>query len=171
MSTTLSGSSGSDPFSILEQDHQDVDELFDEYSQAVDDIDDADDLIAVKAGLVREICDKLTRHTRIEEEVVYPELRAAIDQPEMIDEAEIEHSTAADLIAQLESMEPDDPEMDLTVETLAQCVRAHVANEETEVFPMAREAGLDVERIVNSIEALRAELEQDSAATGARPPG
>jgi hypothetical protein len=78
MSPTLSGSSGSDPFSILEQDHQEVDELFDQYSQADEDIDDADDLVAVKSGLVQEICERLTLHARIEEEVVYPELRAAI---------------------------------------------------------------------------------------------
>jgi iron-sulfur cluster repair protein YtfE (RIC family) len=164
MIMTLSGSS--DPFSILEQDHQDLDDLFDLYSQADEDTDDEDDLLQVKAELVREICEKLTLHARIEEEVVYPELRAVIDQPELIDDSEVEHATAQDLIAQLESMDADDPEMDLTVETLAQCVRAHVAREETEVFAMAREAGLDVERIAGSIEALRAEIMQEAADAG-----
>jgi len=171
MSPTLSGSSTSDPFSILEQDHQEVDDLFDQYSQADDDIDDADELSVAKAALVEEICAKLTLHARIEDEVVYPELRAAIEQPELIDESEIEHATAKDLIEQLESMDEDDPERDLTVETLAQCIRAHVAKEETEIFPMAREAGIDFERIANSMEALRMELMQEAAAAGSEASG
>jgi hemerythrin-like domain-containing protein len=166
MSPTLSGSTTSDPFSILEQDHQEVDELFDQYTQAEEDIEDADDLSETKTGLVAEICAKLTLHARIEEEIVYPELRAVIDQPELIDESEIEHSTAKDLIAQLESMEEDDLERDLTVETLAQCIRAHVAKEENEIFPMAREAGIDVDRIAEAMEALRMELLEESSATG-----
>lgn len=167
MTPTLPGATP-DPFSMLEQDHQEVDELFDQYSQAEDDVDDEDDLIETKMDLIAEICAKLTMHAQIEEEVVYPELRAAIDQPELIDESEIEHSTAKDLIAQLEEMEADDPEMDLTVETLAQCIRAHVAKEESEVFPMAREAGVDVERIAAAIEALKLELTEEQTGTSAR---
>ncbi|MBY0437407.1 MAG: hemerythrin domain-containing protein [Burkholderiales bacterium] len=168
MNPSLSGSSRSDPFSILEQDHQEIDDLFDQYTQADDDSDDGEDILAMKAALVQELCLKLSLHARIEEEVVYPELRAAIDQPELIDESEIEHATASDLMAQLEAMEADDPDMDLTVEALAQCIRAHVATEETDVFPMAREAGIDVDRIVNAIDALRVEIERDAAAFGAR---
>jgi iron-sulfur cluster repair protein YtfE (RIC family) len=155
--------SASDPFSILEQDHQEMDELFDQYSQAEDDLEEGDDLLSVRFALVEEICEQLTLHARIEEEILYPELRAAIEQPELIDESEVEHATARDLIAQLESMEPEDPELDLTVETLAHCVRAHMAREETELFPMAREAGLDVERLAAAIEALRLELAQGTA--------
>lgn len=161
-------SSTTDPFSILEQDHEEVDELFDEYSEADEDFEDEEDLIAAKMSLIEEICEKLTIHARIEEEIVYPELRAAIEQPELIDESEIEHSIAKDLIAQLESMDADDPELDLTVETLAQCIRAHVAKEETEVFPMAREAGVDFDRISAAIESLRLELMQEGSSPGSR---
>ena len=160
--TSLSRSA-SDPFSMLEQDHQDMDELFDQYSQAEDDLEEGDDLLSARFALVEEICAQLTLHARIEEEVLYPELRAAIEQPELIDDSEVEHATASDLIAQLESMDPDDPELDLTVEALAHCFRAHVAREETEVFPMAREAGIDVERLASAIEALRLELAQGTA--------
>lgn len=166
--TSAFSSATTDPFSILEQDHEQVDELFDQYSQVDEDFEDDDELIDARMGLVEEICEKLTMHARIEEEIVYPELRAAIEQPELIDESGIEHAIAKDLIAQLESMDADDPEMDLTVETLAQCIRAHVAKEESEVFPMARAAGLDVDRIAIAIKSLRLELMQEGPSPGSR---
>jgi hypothetical protein len=37
----------------------------------------------------------------VEEEIFYPELREAIDDDDMLDEAKLEHATAKDLIAQI----------------------------------------------------------------------
>jgi hypothetical protein len=54
-----------------------------------------------KLSLARRICNALTMHAQIEEEIFYPALRKAIDQPGLLDEAEAEHQEAKELIAQI----------------------------------------------------------------------
>ncbi|MBC7778964.1 MAG: hemerythrin domain-containing protein [Proteobacteria bacterium] len=148
-----------DPFESLEQDHQDVDELFDQFAQMED--DEEGEVDAAKIEIVEMICQKLNLHAQLEEEIVYPELQAVIDQPELIDEAEAEHAAAKELIAQLETMDPSDPEFDSTVELLAQSIRAHVAKEESEIFPMGRESSMDFSRVSASLDARRIELDPE----------
>lgn len=152
-----------DPFSTLEQDHQEVDELFDRFSQVEDDGAEGLDFATTKAELLQQILMKLTIHTRLEEEIIYPELRAVIEQPDLIDEAEMDHETASDLMAQLSEMQMDDPELDVTVETLAQIIRAHVAQEESEIFQMGRDSDLDAERVASALESFRLELMQEAS--------
>jgi hypothetical protein len=43
---------------------------------------------------------ELTVHTQIEEEIFYPAVREAIKDTDLLDEAEVEHASAKDLIAQ-----------------------------------------------------------------------
>lgn len=47
-----------------------------------------------KAELVEKICAELIVHTQIGEEVFYPEVRAAIDDEDLMDEADVEHAVA-----------------------------------------------------------------------------
>ena len=55
----------------------------------------------VKQKLAGEICRELTIHTTIEEEILYPALREALDDEDLLDEADVEHAGAKELIAKI----------------------------------------------------------------------
>ena len=46
----------------------------------------------------------LTVHATIEEEIFYPAARVVLDDEALVDEADVEHACAKDLIAQIEGM-------------------------------------------------------------------
>jgi hemerythrin superfamily protein len=99
-----------------------------------------------KEKLKDKICKALIAHTTIEEEIFYPAVRAAkIEEGEdMVDEAIVEHASAKDLIKQLQEMQPDDDLYDAKVKVLSEQIEHHVKEEEKEMFPKARKAGLDL---------------------------
>jgi hemerythrin-like domain-containing protein len=78
-------------------------------------------------------------HAQIEEEIFYPAVRAQIDQPDLMDEALVEHAGAKELIAQLETMDSGDDLYDAKVTVLGEHIDHHVEEEEGEMFPRQRE--------------------------------
>ena len=88
-----------------------------------------------------EICVTLTVHATIEEELFYPAAREAEVETDLLDEAEVEHASAKDLIAQIEGMGPDDELYDAKVTVLGEYIDHHVKEEEGEMFPKCRKAG------------------------------
>jgi hypothetical protein len=97
----------------------------------------------------------------LEEEIFYPALRAAIDDDELLDEADIEHAGARELIGQLEIMLPGDDHYDATVTVLGEEVAHHIAKEESELFEAARGAGIDLDALGKQLAARKTELEED----------
>ena len=81
-----------------------------------------------KGATLEKICGELTVHAQIEEEIFYPALRDAADEflEELPDGAEVEHSGANDLIAQLEESTPDEPLYDAKVTVLRARTRVMV---------------------------------------------
>jgi hemerythrin-like domain-containing protein len=142
---------------LLRADHQRVSNLFREFA-SLKGIDDEDER---KAELVDDICYELTVHTMLEEEIFYPVLRSAIGNDELMDEADVEHAGARDLISQLEVMYPGDDHFDATVSVLGEEVGHHIEKEEGEMFEAARRAGIDLARLGEQLAARRAELEED----------
>ena len=119
---------------LLKRDHDDVDKLFSQY----EDSKETDDDDAEKELLVTQICDALTVHAQVEEEIFYPAARRALDGDEgkdLLDEAAVEHQTLKDLIARLEAAPTDDPLYDAGVKVLSEYVKHHVKEEENELFP------------------------------------
>ncbi len=117
---------------MLTEDHKVVDALMTSYDGADGERRDR---------LVHGIIESLTKHTRIEEQILYPFIRAEVpDGDELVDEAEQEHQEAKDEIAKLSDLSPDDPAFDEAFQTLRDGVRHHVEEEETEVFPKLTEA-------------------------------
>jgi hemerythrin-like domain-containing protein len=141
----------------LKADHEQIKGLLREFASLRGN-DDEDER---KAELVDEICSEMTLHAMVEEEIFYPMLRSAIDDDEMMDEADVEHAGARDLISQLEVMYPGDDHFDATVVVLGEEFAHHVAKEETDMFDAARKAGLALEDIAEQLAARREELEED----------
>jgi iron-sulfur cluster repair protein YtfE (RIC family) len=101
-----------------------------------------------RPALARKICSELTVHAQLEEEIFYPELRAAIDNPELLDEAQAEHQQAKELIGRIESLQDGDAAIDDLVSQLARAVEHHVKEERDVLFPKARAAeGLDLDAL------------------------
>ncbi len=123
-----------DAIALLTEDHKIVKQMFKDFEK-LKDSNGSDDK---KAALVAKICSALTIHTQVEEEVFYPAVRASIDDDDLMDEAEVEHAGAKDLIAQLESMEPRDDHYDAKVKVLSENIDHHVKEEHEEMFPKAK---------------------------------
>ena len=164
MSTPGKQKSGSaiDALDLLKADHEKVKSLFREFDSIKDDDDDDED--ERKSELVDEICYELTLHTMIEEEIFYPVVRAAIDDDDMMDEADIEHAGARELISQLEVMYPGDDHFDATVTVLGEEVSHHIDKEESDIFAAARSAGIDLEGLAEQLSTRKEELDEDLSA-------
>lgn len=128
-----------DAIAMLTADHREVKAMFEQYDKL------GDRANASKKKLADQICDALTLHATIEEEIFYPALRAASKEAaDLLDEALVEHAGAKDLIAQLQEMDPEDDLYDAKVTVLGEQIDHHVGEEEGEMFKTAKKAGLDM---------------------------
>jgi hemerythrin superfamily protein len=142
---------------LLMADHQDVKKLFNAYKR-----------LAKRGGgdterqrLAQEICAMLTVHATVEEEIFYPAAKGALDEPDLVAEATVEHASAKDLIAQIEDSSPADEIYDAKVKVLGEYVDHHVQEEERKMFPKLRRAGLDLDALGERIAARKQELQLD----------
>jgi len=143
-----------DAIALLKADHREVKHLFDEYKELVDSEGSPED----KQAVAEEICAALTVHAQIEEEIFYPAAKEALKEPDLVLEATVEHATAKELIAQIESMEPSDELYDAKVTVLGEYIDHHVKEEESEMFPKVRKAKLDLDGIGTQLASRKAEL-------------
>ena len=142
-----------DALRLLKDDHDKVKDAFRQFEKM--DRSDA----ATCRELVASVCADLRVHSMLEEEILYPAVREAIDDEDLMNEATVEHETADTLIEQLEGMEPDDPNYFATFTVLGEYVNHHVEEEEGEMFPQARKAkSLDLAALGERIQSRKAEL-------------
>jgi len=137
------GAASTDAIELLTADHKEVKQLFKDYDKLVESEAEDED----KQALAAEICAMLSVHTMVEEEIFYPAAREGIDQQDLLDEAEVEHASAKELIAQIEGMEPSEPLYDAKVKVLGEYVNHHVKEEEGEMFPAVKKAKLDLDAL------------------------
>ena len=143
-----------DALALLMADHKAVKGLFKEYEKLAK----SDALDDQKAELVENVCIELTLHAKVEEEIFYPAVRAAIADDDLLDEAEVEHATVKDFIAQLQEMLPYENLYDAKVKVLSEYVEHHVQEEEDEMFPKVRTVDLDLEALGRQMQARKEAL-------------
>jgi hemerythrin-like domain-containing protein len=131
-----------DAITLLTQDHNKVKKMFKDFEKFCKK-DDTEG----KEALAKQICQALTVHAQLEEEIFYPVVRAAIDDDELMNEAMVEHTTAKDLIAQIQTMKASDPMYDAVVTVLGEYINHHVEEEQNEIFPKANKSKIDLEEI------------------------
>jgi len=155
------GETDTNALKLLEKDHDEVDALFKQYESEKEDMKPAQ-----KQSLARQICDMLTVHATIEEEIFYPAVRN-LDQEvkDLVAEAAVEHQSLKDIIGRLESAPPSDPLYDAGVKVLAEYVKHHVKEEENELFPKVRSSELDLEALGERLMERKQALEGQSAAS------
>ena len=145
-----------DAIALLMKDHRDVKKLFNAYQKLAN----AEASATQRLGFVKEICEALFLHATVEEEIFYPAMRAtAVDAKDELDEAEVEHASVKELVAQIQSMDPDDELYNAKVKVLGEYVDHHVREEEREMFPKAKKSGMELEDIGQQIKTRKKELQ------------
>ena len=148
-----------DAIDLLDADHVAVKKLFTAYKKLCETEGSPDE----KQEIADQICQELTVHAQIEEEIFYPQVREAIDDDDLLDEAEVEHATAKDLIAQISDMDPEDDKYDAKVTVLGEYIDHHVKEEREEMFVKARKTKLDFVAMADELTERKAELMESSA--------
>jgi hemerythrin-like domain-containing protein len=143
-----------DAVKLLTADHKEVHTLFQQYKKLCEAQAPADE----RQPVAEKICGLLTVHATVEEEIFYPAAREAGVESALLDEAEVEHQTAKDLIAQLHAMDADDELYDAKVTVLGEYIDHHVEEEQNEMFPACRKAKMDLAALGAEIKARKAEL-------------
>jgi len=130
---------------LLKSDHQLVNSLFEDYEAA-----GGED----KAAIAQKILKELEIHTAIEEEIFYPAFKdkAGQEGEEEVAEAVEEHQSVKTAIKELRTMDADDEAFESTFMDMMHDVQHHVAEEESEMLPLAEEA------LSDSLEELGAEM-------------
>lgn len=139
-----------DAIKLLKDDHKEVKTYFRQYEDLEDDTE--------KQALADKICMALTVHAQIEEEIYYPATREAIDDDDLLDEAEVEHASAKQLIAEIQAMKAGDRLFDAKVTVLGEYINHHVEEEETEMFPESRDSDLDLKALGVQMAERKAQL-------------
>ena len=148
-----SSTSERDAVDFLKIQHREVEDLFKQFEKLGEDGPSEQ-----KEPIVREACEKLTVHASIEEEIFYPAAREVDEVDSLLNEAEVEHGTAKDLIASLDSMDASDPMFDATFTVLAEYVKHHVKEEEGELFPKVKKSDLDLDALGEELSMRAGEL-------------
>lgn len=123
-----------DAVALLKADHKKVKELFEQ-------VEDTGD--RAKAQLQRlgdQICQELTIHTQIEEQIFYPAVkertqRGHKEEKDMVLEAYEEHAAAKQVIKDIQAVDSSDESFKPKVKTLSELIDHHVKEEEHEMFP------------------------------------
>jgi hemerythrin superfamily protein len=154
--------SRSDAISLLEADHREVEGWFEQFEKARSN--------QRKLELAQKICSALRLHTAIEEEVFYPAFLEATDDKELHHEAEVEHSGAKKLIAQIEASGPEDEYYDAKVKVLSEMIKHHVKEEEQRggMFAEARKVGMDLKALGEELRVRKTRLENGAGAPRSR---
>jgi hypothetical protein len=139
-----------DAISQLKQDHDKVKDLFDKFESA--------ERAAAKKSLAKKALEELKIHAALEEDIFYPAVRKYIES-EIMNEADEEHHVARVLIAELEKMDGKGDHFEAKFTVLAENVRHHIKEEESEMFPEARRLGIDYDDLGQVMLRRRQELE------------
>jgi hypothetical protein len=160
----MATTSSQDAIALLKQDHRKVEDLFEQFEKARGD--------GRKEKLALEICQELTIHTIIEEEIFYPALEGKADE-DLLKESFVEHDAAKVLIAEIEAGEPSDEFYDAKMKVLKEEIEHHVEEEEKPkegLFAQAREADVDLKQLGERLAMRKEELKQEIKTGGLPAP-
>jgi CBS domain-containing protein/hemerythrin superfamily protein len=124
-----------DAIVLLKDDHATVKRLFRDFERG------GRSSTKRKSKLVNQMIEELSTHAYIEEEIFYPEARAAVEAAEdTVLESVEEHHIVTWTLSELEDMSPEDERYDAKVSVLIELVRDHIKEEEGDLFPKVRKA-------------------------------
>jgi hemerythrin superfamily protein len=145
-----------DAIALLRADHDKVEDLFSSFDEIKYGRSDSE-----KKRLVSEICREIRTHSALEEELFYPAVRAEVADDDLMNEATVEHDGIGRLVSELQSMDVSDDMLNAKMHVLEAYIAHHVREEEENIFPRARESGLDMAALAAQMIRRRSSLADD----------
>lgn len=127
---------------MLKADHKKVKALFAEFEDAT---------ARKREDIARTAMEELEVHAQLEEGLIYPAIRAGIEDDEVMNEAYEEHHLVHVVIAELKELEPSDDAFQAKFTVLGELVKHHVKEEEGEMFPQAQKAKINWEELQTKV--------------------
>jgi hemerythrin superfamily protein len=157
-STARARSKHTDAIGLLKADHRQVETWFSQFSKTKNQ--------QKKQQLAAHICDALTVHTKIEEEIFYPAFIEATGDRDTHHEAVVEHGGAKKLIAEIRAMSPHDDYYDAKVTVLSEMIKHHVKEEEQPggMFSEAKKSDMDLQTLGEQLLARKQDLQASDKA-------
>ncbi|MBA5872693.1 MAG: hemerythrin domain-containing protein [Nitrospira sp. CR2.1] len=142
---------------MLKDDHENVKHLFEKFESADG---RGQGMIADRAIAELEI------HAELEEQLIYPAIRRAIEDNDMMNEAVEEHHLVHVLIAELKKLKPKDEKFHAKFCVLSELVKHHIEEEEGEMLPEAERQDIDWEALEVAVMKRREALMSKSSEKG-----
>lgn len=127
MGERRAGRLGLHAIKVLEQQHRELEALFDHYERTKS--------VEARTRAFEHVADRFAAHARIEEEIFYPEVYGDDVEGELREAVE-EHLAIKRIVADLLEMEAGDPQFDAKMATIRDLVEHHVKSEEEKLFAM-----------------------------------
>jgi len=125
-----------DVIEVLEHDHREVEDMFDELESLKG--ASTDEQKSRRKELTDQVTIELVRHSVAEEVLVYPEVEEKVSKEE-VEHAREEHAEAEETLKRLEKLDADDPGFDDELGELMGEIRHHIEDEEGDMFAHMRE--------------------------------
>ncbi len=134
----MAGQESVNVLELLKDDHREVEQLFQSFETSDG---------RSRQGIADEAIKALEIHTEIEESLVYPAIREATGEADLVDEANEEHHVVALLIKELKKMKASAEGYKAKFIVMSELVKHHIEEEEKEMFPEAENADMDWEEL------------------------
>lgn len=143
---------------LIKSDHRKVESLFSEMEKAKDS--------KKMQKLFNQLYTELTLHAKVEELTLYPSMRNYDETHDMVEEAEEEHTEAKELLEEIKSMSPSDPDFKAKIEELKEAVQHHVEEEESEILPSVSDSmdEQEMKELAKEFQEAKSKLEKEISA-------
>ncbi|HEX7029294.1 MAG TPA: hemerythrin domain-containing protein [Gammaproteobacteria bacterium] len=147
------GQPGMSAHDLLDDDHNRVLQLFNEYENVKSTASAAE-----KNRIAREICRELKIHTAIEEEIYYPRVIEKADIDDRVRAAENDHAQAKAMIREIEAASTEDASFDGRMQALHDVIRDHISDERNDLFDTAEVMGINTPEMARRLFERKQEL-------------
>jgi iron-sulfur cluster repair protein YtfE (RIC family) len=126
---------------LLKNNHEMVLALINELAHDLKQIEqtEQDTVDCERMNMFGQLRDTLTQHTKLEEQMLFPELAGSSETRLLVDESYREHQRIREILAKMEKLRRDRhcDRWDDSLKELQQNLQRHIAREEDELFPKA----------------------------------
>jgi len=142
-----------DALELLLADHKEIRKLFKEFARL-----SGTGSQAAKVDVALRLCEAWSQHAALEQEILYPAARAAINEQALINQLDVHYAGMRELISRIQLMDGSEHLYDATVAVLQEYIEHHIAAEEKTLFPKARKAKMHLHKLARAIVERKDEL-------------
>ena len=102
---------------------------------------------ALRAGLARRLCGRIAANLHVVDELLHPTLRELVDDPRLVDRAELEHERLREMMDRLGEIDADEPSFDDRVRVIGERFDAQLRREADVLAPIVPALPLDVDEL------------------------